>query len=160
MSLTLTILLILISLFMAGLFATLTYSLRDFSRPRLSDLLERRGKDALLESTIEHSGELAFITASARLLFNLAVLLGTLYAVRDHGWPLWVEYASAAGISVLTTIIASVTIPHALAQHLAEQARADIRQDLRALDAFVEAHGSFAEMVREHYATVDGDAPV
>jgi hypothetical protein len=44
-------------------------------------------------------------------------------------------------------------------QALAEQATADIRQDLGALNAFVETHGSFAEMVREHYATNDGDAP-
>jgi hypothetical protein len=43
---------------------------------------------------------------------------------------------------------------------VAEQARADIAQDLGALSAFVEAHGSFAEMVREHYAAVDGDAPI
>jgi hypothetical protein len=42
---------------------------------------------------------------------------------------------------------------------LAEQATADIRQDLGALNAFVETHGSFAEMVREHFATIDGDAP-
>ena len=41
-----------------------------------------------------------------------------------------------------------------------ERARADVRQDFDAINAFVEAHGSFAEMVREHYATVDGDAPV
>jgi hypothetical protein len=31
-------------------------------------------------------------------------------------------------------------------------------QDLEALDTFVAAHGSFPEMVREHYATVGGDA--
>jgi hypothetical protein len=43
------------------------------------------------------------------------------------------------------------------AQRLAEETRADIRQDLAALDAFVETHGSFAEIVRDHYATVDGD---
>ena len=42
----------------------------------------------------------------------------------------------------------------------AERARTDVRQDLAAFHAFVEAHGSFADMVREHYAVVDGDAPV
>jgi hypothetical protein len=42
-------------------------------------------------------------------------------------------------------------------QRLAEQVMADIHQDLAALDTFVEAHGSFAEMVRKHYATVDSD---
>jgi post-segregation antitoxin (ccd killing protein) len=62
--------------------------------------------------------------------------------------------AKSAGIKL------SKVAEAALAQRLAERARAEIRQDLEALNTFVEAHGSFAEMVREHYATVDGDAPV
>jgi hypothetical protein len=56
--------------------------------------------------------------------------------------------------------VAEEALAQALAQRLVEQARADIRQDLAALSAFVEAHGSFAEMVREHYATIDNDASV
>jgi hypothetical protein len=44
-----------------------------------------------------------------------------------------------------------------LAQQMAQQARSEINQDLAALNAFVETHGSFAEMAREHYATVDGN---
>jgi hypothetical protein len=47
----------------------------------------------------------------------------------------------------------------ALALRLAEQARAEISQDLAALKTFIEAHGSFAEMVREHYATVERKIP-
>jgi post-segregation antitoxin (ccd killing protein) len=69
-------------------------------------------------------------------------------------------YAKAKGAGINLSRVAEKALADALAQHLAEQARAEIRQDLRALDAFVEAHGSFAEMVREHYATVDGDTPV
>jgi post-segregation antitoxin (ccd killing protein) len=66
--------------------------------------------------------------------------------------------AKAAGINL--SKVAEEALAQALTQRLAEQARADIVQDLEALNAFVEAHGSFAEMVREHYATLDGDAPV
>lgn len=120
MSLPLTILLICVSLLLSGLFAALTYSLRDFSRAKLSDLLERRGREALLEPTVDNAGELAFITASIRLLFNAIVLLGTLHAVRDRGWPEWAEYLAGASFALVATILASVTIPHALAQHLAE----------------------------------------
>ena len=69
-------------------------------------------------------------------------------------------YAKARAAGINLSKIAEEALAHALAQHLAEQVRADIRQDLCALNAFVEAHGSFAEMVREHYSTVDGDAPV
>jgi antitoxin CcdA len=69
-------------------------------------------------------------------------------------------YAKARAAGINLSRIAEEALAHALAQHLAERVRADIRQDLCALNAFVEAHGSFAEMVREHYASVDGDASV
>lgn len=69
-------------------------------------------------------------------------------------------YAKAKGAGINLSKVAEAALAQALAQHLAEQARAEIRQDLAALSAFVEAHGSFAEMVREHDATVEGDAPV
>ena len=69
-------------------------------------------------------------------------------------------YAKAKGAGINLSRVAEKALADAMAQHLAEQVRAEIRQDLGALNAFVETHGSFAEMVREHYATVDGDAPV
>jgi post-segregation antitoxin (ccd killing protein) len=69
-------------------------------------------------------------------------------------------YAKAKGAGINLSKVAEEALAQALAQCLAEQARAEIVQDLQALNAFVAAHGSFAEMVREHYATVDGDAPV
>ncbi|HEX5080391.1 MAG TPA: type II toxin-antitoxin system CcdA family antitoxin [Geminicoccaceae bacterium] len=69
-------------------------------------------------------------------------------------------YAKAKGAGINVSKVAEEALAQALRQHLAERARAEIRQDLAALSAFVEAHGSFADMVREHYATVDSDAPV
>jgi antitoxin CcdA len=69
-------------------------------------------------------------------------------------------YAKAKGAGINLSKVAEEALAQALAQRLAEQVKADVRQDLGALDAFVEAHGSFAEMAREHYAAVDGDAPV
>jgi post-segregation antitoxin (ccd killing protein) len=69
-------------------------------------------------------------------------------------------YAKAKGAGINLSKVAEEALAQALAQRLVEQARADVRQDLAALSAFVEAHGSFAEMVREHYATIDSDAPV
>jgi post-segregation antitoxin (ccd killing protein) len=56
--------------------------------------------------------------------------------------------------------VAEEALAEALMRRLAEQARADIDRDLEAFNAFVEAHGSFAEMVREHYATGESDASV
>jgi post-segregation antitoxin (ccd killing protein) len=68
--------------------------------------------------------------------------------------------AKAEGAGINLSKVAEEAVAQALAERLAEQVKADIRRDLGALNAFVETHGSFAEMVREHYATIDGDAPV
>jgi post-segregation antitoxin (ccd killing protein) len=67
-------------------------------------------------------------------------------------------YAKAKGAGVNLSRVAEKALADALAQRLVEQVRAEIRSG--ALNEFVEAHGSFAEMVREHHATVEGDAPV
>ena len=48
----------------------------------------------------------------------------------------------------------------ALAAALIERIREEIRQDAAACDRFVAEHGSFAEMVQEHYAAIDENAPV
>jgi antitoxin CcdA len=69
-------------------------------------------------------------------------------------------YAKAKDAGINLSEIAEEALAEALTQRLAEQAKADIDRDLGAFNAFVEAHGSFSEMVREHYAIVDGDAPV
>lgn len=69
-------------------------------------------------------------------------------------------YAKAKGSGINLSKIAEEALAQALAQRLAEQANAEIERDLAALNAFVEAHGSFAEMVREHYAAAEGDEPV
>ena len=44
-------------------FSTLTYSLRDLSRVRLSDYLERRGMAQWLEPTVTHVDDLVVVTA-------------------------------------------------------------------------------------------------
>jgi post-segregation antitoxin (ccd killing protein) len=69
-------------------------------------------------------------------------------------------YAKAKGAGINVSKVAEAALAQALAQHVAEQVKAEIHQDLAAYSAFVETHGSFADMVREHYAAVDSDAPV
>jgi len=69
-------------------------------------------------------------------------------------------YARARSLSINLSKIAEEALAQALARRLAEQAKVEIDRDLEALNAFVEAHGSFADMVREHYAAVEDDAPV
>ena len=69
-------------------------------------------------------------------------------------------YAKAKSAGINLSKIAEQALAQALAQRLAEQVRADVHRDLEAFNAFVAAHGSFAEMAREHYAAADSDAPV
>ena len=69
-------------------------------------------------------------------------------------------YAQAKGARINLSKIAEQALAQALAQRFAEQVRADVHRDLEAFNAFVAAHGSFAEMAREHYAAADSDAPV
>ena len=66
--------------------------------------------------------------------------------------------AKEAGINL--SRVAEDALAKALALHTAERMRAEIQRDLAAHDAFVETHGSFAKLVREHYAATDDDASV
>ena len=65
-------------------FSTLTYSLRDFSRARLSEYLALNGKSRYLEPIVEQKSDLIFVTALARLVANVLVLLCMLRAF-DNG---------------------------------------------------------------------------
>jgi putative hemolysin len=100
------------------LFSTLTYSLREFSRARLADQLERAGKSSWLEGTVDHRQDLVFVTACWRLLANLLILLATMRLL--HHRDLWMQYASSLAITGILGLLFSVALPHALAQHLGE----------------------------------------
>jgi CBS domain containing-hemolysin-like protein len=133
MSLPLVILLATLAAILSLVFSALTYSLRDFSRGRLESALVSRKREAWLDSTVEHAGELAFLTSSLRLLSNLSVLLLALDIVRAYGWPLWLEYAVGAGAAAVVTMFSSVIIPHSLASHAGEPIIAMLVRPLHAL---------------------------
>lgn len=60
-------------------------------------------------------------------------------------------YAQARRLGINTSQIAEEALAHEVARRNAERLRDEVRQDLRALDAYEAEHGSFAEMVRQHY---------
>ena len=99
-------------------FSMLTYSLRDFSRPKFTDYLETRGKARLAAQTIEHVEDLIFATASLRLVANIAILLCLLKLFESPGQAWWVHYLLAALVTLLITCLFSVAIPHAVARQL------------------------------------------
>ncbi len=99
-------------------FSTLTYSLRDFSRARLTALLEEADKARWIEPTIEHTNDLIFVTAVGRLVFNILMLLSVMRAF--HHGSLWVQYLASFAITGIMHLFFSVAIPHAVSQHAGE----------------------------------------
>ena len=68
-------------------------------------------------------------------------------------------YTQAKGFGINTSQVAEEALAEEVARHKAERLKAEIQQDLQALDAYEAEHGSFAEMVREHYQAAGADEP-
>lgn len=101
------------------IFASLTYSLRDYSRPALENRLAGRKQERWLEFITAHTSDLVFATAAARLLFNLAILILVLRLFHETQWHLRWQYGVGVLLAAAITLLCSVTIPHAIARHSA-----------------------------------------
>jgi post-segregation antitoxin (ccd killing protein) len=66
-------------------------------------------------------------------------------------------YAQAKRWGVNASQVAEEALAQEVARRKAEQLKAEVRQDIEALDAYESAHGSFPAMVREHYRGADTD---
>jgi len=66
-------------------------------------------------------------------------------------------YAQAKRCGINASQIAEDALAQEVARRKAEQLKAEVRQDIEALDAYESAHGSFPEMVREHYRRSNND---
>ena len=102
------------------LFSTLTYSLRELSRVRLADYLQRRGRQDLLDPTMHHLGDLIFVTAVGRLFANLFTVLFALWLLDMTGYRPAARYTLAAVLAGVIHLFASVALPNALAKHAAD----------------------------------------
>jgi putative hemolysin len=102
------------------LFSTLTYALRDYSRTRLSDYLDRHGKAKWYDRTVDHTDDFIFVTAVGRLVANILILICVLHLLRYTIRSDWAQYVLAVLITGLISLISSVAVPHALAQHAGE----------------------------------------
>ena len=122
MSTGIILLAIAVAALLSLLFSTLTYSLRDFSRAKLQDALERRGHADYLEPTVEHASDLIFVTAVGRLFANILILVGVLRLLNQTEYRLGVQYLLAVLIAGLISLFSSVAIPHAASRHAAEPA--------------------------------------
>ncbi len=59
--------------------------------------------------------------------------------------------ATAKSLKINMSQVAEHALAEEIAKRQAELHAAEIRQDLAAVDAYVEKHGSFADLVRAHY---------
>ena len=66
-------------------------------------------------------------------------------------------YAQVKRLGINASQIAEEALGHEVARRRAERLREEVRRDLEALDTYEAKHGSFAEMVREHYQPADDD---
>jgi putative hemolysin len=99
-------------------FSTLTYSLRDLSRTRLADYLERHGRSHLLEPVVNHLDDLIFVTAVGRLIANTLIALSAVWIFQQmirHGMVAR-DFAIFA-LAALVTLFFSVAFPQALTRY-------------------------------------------
>jgi CBS domain containing-hemolysin-like protein len=121
MSLYLTIAALVVAAILSLIFSTLTYSLREFSRPRLIDQFEKLGMADRADPTLDRISDFVFVTAFLRLLSNILVLISVLHLLRLAGSGTVAQYALAILVAGIITLFVSVAIPHALATHAAEK---------------------------------------
>jgi post-segregation antitoxin (ccd killing protein) len=64
-------------------------------------------------------------------------------------------YAQARSFGINTSQIAEEALAQEVARRKAARLKEEVSKDLKALDAYEAEHGSFAEMVRQHYEGSD-----
>jgi post-segregation antitoxin (ccd killing protein) len=65
-------------------------------------------------------------------------------------------YAKAKGVGINASAVAEEALAGEYARRRAEVLLAELRQDLAVAESYAEKHGSFAQLVREHYEREDG----
>lgn len=99
------------------IFSTLTYSLRDLSRARLADYLERHRRVALLDPTIEHLNELIFVTAVGRMLANTLIALASVWACQATIREMVSRDIAIFFLASAVTLVFSVALPQAITRY-------------------------------------------
>jgi putative hemolysin len=101
-------------------FSILSFALRDFSRIRLGQKLERYGRADQLDRTLEYARDLIFVTSVARLFSNIMVLVCTLGLFRETTFGVAWQYVLSVIVSGMVSLLASVAIPLAAARYAGE----------------------------------------
>lgn len=66
-------------------------------------------------------------------------------------------YARAKRLGINASKVAEQALAAEVSRRMAEEVKAELQVDLAASDAYAEKHGSFADLVRDHYHRTDED---
>jgi post-segregation antitoxin (ccd killing protein) len=69
-------------------------------------------------------------------------------------------YAQAKAFDINASQVAEEALACEVNRRRAEKIKAEIREDIEALDAYEAKHGSFVDMAREHYQSAPDDRDV
>ncbi len=114
-------------------FSTMTYSLREYSRPRLAEFLGRHDRDNWFDPITENTPDLIFLTAVFRQFTNILIWVLVFASFEQtHYGPLF-RYAMTVLVAGVIAVFISVTIPHAAARYAAAELVAFFAPVLHAL---------------------------
>lgn len=99
------------------IFSTLTYSLRDLSRARLTDYLQRHHHPNLIEPVLEHLNELIFVTATVRVLANTLIALASVWLCLPLIHQMLPRDLVIFFIACAVTLVFSVALPQAITRY-------------------------------------------
>jgi len=112
------ILLLMVSL-LAG---ALNLVLRDMSRARLEEHLERQGRAGMVEALYNRRDELIVATATGRTLANIGMGLVVLVVLLQSGWEIgWQTYLASFGIAAGFVFVFGVLLAHVWADYRGER---------------------------------------
>jgi post-segregation antitoxin (ccd killing protein) len=66
-------------------------------------------------------------------------------------------YAQAKALDINASQVAEEALAYEVNRRIAEKLKAEIREDIEALDAYEAKHGSFVDIAREHYQSAARD---
>ncbi|MCB9849946.1 MAG: HlyC/CorC family transporter [Phycisphaerales bacterium] len=101
--------------------ATITITLRRYSRALVAELLRRSGREKMFERLAATQNELAQCLAVVRTSCTMLLVLMLYHALYNVGFePAWQRYALAFVLALSTVIVFAVAIPSAWAKYAGE----------------------------------------
>ncbi len=102
-------------------FSSLTYSLREYSRPKLADFLGRRDGDGWFEPITRHASDLVFLTAVGRQFANILIFVLVFASFEQTTYGRAAKYGMTIVVAGLIAVFFSITVPHAAARYAGAQ---------------------------------------